>query len=44
LFTVKSVVSNNDGITWGERSMVYVPTGSGTNGSCNFPQTCFVPI
>ncbi|KAF8801543.1 glycoside hydrolase family 93 protein [Phlegmacium glaucopus] len=31
LFTVKSVVSNNDGATWGERRQVYVPTGIGNN-------------
>ncbi|KIM91249.1 glycoside hydrolase family 93 protein [Piloderma croceum F 1598] len=30
-FTVKSVVSHDDGATWGERSQVYVPTGSGNN-------------
>lgn len=35
LFTVKSVVSNDDGTTWGERSQVYVPTGSGNNGLCS---------
>ena len=35
LFTVKSVVSNDDGTTWGERSQVYVPAGSGNNGLCN---------
>ena len=32
LFTVKSVVSDNDGLTWGERSQVYVPTGTNNNG------------
>lgn len=31
-FTVKSVVSVDDGKTWGFRSQVYVPTGSGNNG------------
>lgn len=31
-FTVKSVVSNNDGASWGERSQVYIPTGSNNNG------------
>lgn len=31
-FTVKSVVSSDDGATWGERSQVYVPTGSDNNG------------
>ncbi|KAJ7493330.1 glycoside hydrolase family 93 protein [Mycena galericulata] len=31
LFTVKSVVSHNDGTTWGERSQVYIPVGSGKN-------------
>ena len=36
LFTVKSVASNNDGATWGERSQVYVPTGSGNNGTFGF--------
>jgi hypothetical protein len=36
LFTVKSVVSNNDGIAWGERRQVYVPTGSGNNGTFGF--------
>ena len=39
LFTVKSVVSNNDGATWGERSQVYVPTGVGNNGAFDF--CCF---
>jgi hypothetical protein len=32
LFTIKSVISNDDGTTWGERSQVYVPTGNGNNG------------
>ena len=36
LFTVKSVVSNDDGATWGERSQVYVPTGNGNNGAFGF--------
>ena len=40
-FNVKSVVSNNDGTTWGERTQVYVPTGSGNNGRCNFHRSCY---
>ncbi|KZP20116.1 glycoside hydrolase family 93 protein [Athelia psychrophila] len=35
-FTVKSVVSNNDGVTWGERNQVYIPTG--TNNNAGSPQ------
>ncbi|KAJ7055692.1 glycoside hydrolase family 93 protein [Mycena amicta] len=31
LFTVKSVVSTNDGVSFAERAQVYVPTGSGHN-------------
>ncbi|KAJ7746800.1 glycoside hydrolase family 93 protein [Mycena maculata] len=31
LFTVKSVVSENDGVTWGQRTQVYVPDVSGNN-------------
>ncbi|KAJ7460739.1 glycoside hydrolase family 93 protein [Mycena latifolia] len=31
LFTVKSVVSTNDGATWAERSQVFVPAGSQNN-------------
>ena len=42
LFTVKSVVSNNDGATWGERSQVYVPTGIGNNGA--FLTFCCCPF
>jgi hypothetical protein len=42
LFTVKSVVSNDDGATWGERSQVYVPTGSGNNGLCCFPSSVYL--
>lgn len=42
LFTVKSVVSNDDGATWGERSQVYVPTGSGNNGGSNFYYCPFI--
>ncbi|KAF5350117.1 hypothetical protein D9756_009219 [Leucocoprinus leucothites] len=30
-FSVKSVVSNDDGVTWGERAQVYVATGSNNN-------------
>ncbi|KAJ7777333.1 glycoside hydrolase family 93 protein [Mycena metata] len=30
-YTVKSVVSINDGVSFGERRQVYVPTGSGNN-------------
>jgi hypothetical protein len=37
LFTVKSVVSNDDGTEWGGRSQVYVPIGSGNNGLRYFP-------
>lgn len=33
LFTVKSVVSNDDGETWGERNQVYIPIGSSNNGN-----------
>jgi hypothetical protein len=32
-FTVKSVVSSNDGVSFSERAQVFVPGGSGTNGS-----------
>lgn len=32
LFTVKSVVSDDDGVSWGERSQVYIPTGTSNNG------------
>ena len=33
-FTVKSVVSPDDGKNWGPtRSQVFVPSGSGNNGS-----------
>ncbi len=35
LLTVKSVISNDDGATWGSRSQVYVPTGSNNNGMQN---------
>jgi hypothetical protein len=35
-FTVKSVVSNDDGARWGERRQVYVPTGNGNNGLWKF--------
>lgn len=42
LFTVKSVVSNNDGATWGERRQVYVPTGSGNNGTFDFCYSCIL--
>ena len=38
LYTVKSVVSNDDGAHWGERSQVYIPTGR-SNGLCSFPQS-----
>ncbi|KAJ7132217.1 glycoside hydrolase family 93 protein [Mycena epipterygia] len=31
LFTIKSVVSTNDGVSFAERAQVYVPTGSGNN-------------
>ena len=43
-FTVKSVVSNNDGAdgSWGERSQVYVPTGTGNNGAFDFCACPFV--
>ena len=42
LFTVKSVLSNNDGVAWGERSQVYVPTGSGNNGAFGFSARPFI--
>lgn len=32
-FTVKSVLSTNDGVSFAERSQVYVPTGSSNNGT-----------
>jgi hypothetical protein len=32
-FTVKSVVSSNDGVSFSGRAQVFVPGGSGTNGS-----------
>ncbi|KAG2188167.1 hypothetical protein INT44_000918 [Umbelopsis vinacea] len=35
-FHVKSVTSDDDGITWGNRSVVYVPTG--TNNNAGSPQ------
>ncbi|KAJ6617583.1 Sialidase [Mycena sp. CBHHK59/15] len=31
LFTVKSVMSADDGVSWGERSQVYIPVGTGKN-------------
>ncbi|KAG8986855.1 hypothetical protein FRB94_011210 [Tulasnella sp. JGI-2019a] len=33
-FTIKSVYSTNDGVSWTGRSPVYAPTGSGNNGGC----------
>ena len=42
LFTVKSVLSDNDGVAWGERSQVYVPTGSGNNGAFGFSARPFI--
>lgn len=36
LFTIKSVTSNNDGASWGNRATVYTPTGS--NNNANAPQ------
>jgi len=36
LFTVKSVVSTDDGVTWSERTQVYVP--SGTQHNAGAPQ------
>lgn len=42
LFTVKSVVSHDDGATWGERDQVYVPTGSGNNGLYCFPSSVYL--
>lgn len=35
-FTIKSVVSANDGSTWGGRSLVYAPTGTNNGGTCLF--------
>ncbi|KAJ6485786.1 neuraminidase [Mycena sanguinolenta] len=35
-FTVKSVVSTNDGASFGERTQVYVPTGTVTNAGAPF--------
>ncbi|KAJ6460597.1 glycoside hydrolase family 93 protein [Mycena sanguinolenta] len=35
-FTVKSVVSTNDGASFGERTPVYVPTGTVTNAGAPF--------
>ncbi len=33
LFSVKSVVSTDEGVNWGQqRSQVYFPTGSNSNG------------
>lgn len=32
-FTVKSVLSTNDGVSFAERRQVYVPTGSSNNGT-----------
>ena len=42
-FTVKSVVSPDDGKTWGPtRSQVFVPSGSGNNGS-SLPSSLLTP-
>ena len=41
-FTIKRVMSFDDGSTWSERAQVYVPTGTNNNGeslafSCTRP-------
>ncbi|KAF8316546.1 glycoside hydrolase family 93 protein [Clavulina sp. PMI_390] len=38
-FTVKRVVSRDDGVTWGEREQVYVPTGTNNNAGAPFVTT-----
>ncbi|KAF8316545.1 hypothetical protein DL93DRAFT_2056274 [Clavulina sp. PMI_390] len=38
-FTVKRVISTDDGSTWGEREQVYVPTGTDNNAGAPFVTT-----
>ncbi|KAF8313893.1 glycoside hydrolase family 93 protein [Clavulina sp. PMI_390] len=38
-FTVKRVLSRNDGATWGEREQVYIPTGTSNNAGAPFITT-----